>query len=93
MTKKYGDRTLEVHAGQEEADPATGARAVPIYQTSSYVFESAEYAANIFALTQPGHIYTRLNNPTNDVCTLQKSGSTYSGTIPSNSFKMIIYGR
>ena len=67
MKRKYGDRTLEVHAGQEEADPATGARAVPIYQTSSYVFESAEYAANVFALTQPGHIYTRLNNPTNDV--------------------------
>ena len=62
MTRKYGDRTLEVHAGQEEADPFTGARAVPIYQTSSYVFESAEYAANIFALKEPGNIYTRLNN-------------------------------
>ena len=45
MTRKYGDRTLEVHAGQEEADPFTGARAVPIYQTSSYVFKDAEYAA------------------------------------------------
>ena len=67
MTRKYGDRTLEVHAGQEEADPFTGARAVPIYQTSSYVFESAEYAANIFALKEPGNIYTRLNNPTNEV--------------------------
>ena len=67
MTRRYGDRTLEVHAGQEEADPFTGARAVPIYQTSSYVFESAEYAANIFALKEPGNIYTRLNNPTNEV--------------------------
>ena len=56
-----------MHAGQEEADPFTGARAVPIYQTSSYVFESAEYAANIFALKEPGNIYTRLNNPTNEV--------------------------
>ena len=65
--KKYGDRTKEVHAGQENPDPATGARAVPIYQTSSYVFDSAEYAANIFLLKEPGHIYTRLNNPTNDV--------------------------
>ena len=61
MTRKYGDRTLEVHAGQEEADPFTGARAVPIYQTSSYVFESAEYAANIFALKEPGNIYTRVH--------------------------------
>ena len=67
MKKEYGDRTKEVHAGQENPDPATGARAVPIYQTSSYVFDSAEYAANIFLLKEPGHIYTRLNNPTNDV--------------------------
>lgn len=67
MTKKYGDRTLEIHAGQEEADPATGARAVPIYMTSSYVFEDAQYAADLFALKVPGNIYTRLNNPTSDV--------------------------
>lgn len=65
--KKYGDRTLEVHAGQEEADPTTGSRAVPIYQTSSYVFDSAEYAANLFALKEPGNIYTRLGNPTSAV--------------------------
>lgn len=65
--KKYGDRTLEVHAGQEEADPTTRSRAVPIYQTSSYVFDSAEYAANLFALKEPGNIYTRLGNPTSAV--------------------------
>jgi len=65
--KKYGDRTLELHAGQEQPDPATGARAVPIYQTSSYVFKDTDEAANLFALKQFGQIYTRLTNPTNDV--------------------------
>jgi O-acetylhomoserine (thiol)-lyase len=58
--------TLQVHAGQV-ADPTTGARAVPIYQTSSYVFENAEHGANLFALKQFGNIYTRLMNPTTDV--------------------------
>lgn len=58
--------TLAVHAGQEK-DPTTGARAVPIYATSSYVFESTEHAANLFALKEFGNIYTRLMNPTNDV--------------------------
>jgi len=67
MKKKYGDRTLEVHAGQEEADPVTRSRAVPIYQTSSYVFDDVKYAADLFALKRPGNIYTRLNNPTNEV--------------------------
>jgi len=59
--------TLAIHAGQENPDPATGARAVPIYQTSSYVFKSSEHAANLFALKEFGNIYTRLMNPTNDV--------------------------
>src|SRR6516165_4121465 len=58
--------TLQVHAGQKP-DPATGARAVPIYQTTSYVFNNAEHAANLFALKEPGNIYTRIMNPTNDV--------------------------
>ncbi|AIM37476.1 O-acetylhomoserine aminocarboxypropyltransferase [Sphingobacterium sp. ML3W] len=58
--------TLQVHAGQV-ADPTTGSRAVPIYQTSSYVFENAEHGANLFALKQFGNIYTRLQNPTTDV--------------------------
>lgn len=65
--KKYGERTIEVHAGQENPDPATGARAVPIYQTTSYVFDSPEYAADLFALKKEGNIYTRLTNPTNAV--------------------------
>ena len=58
--------TLQVHAGQE-ADPTTGARALPIYQTSSYVFKNAEHGANLFALKEFGNIYTRIMNPTTDV--------------------------
>lgn len=68
MTKdnSYRFETLQVHAGQEP-DPATGSRAVPIYQTTSYVFENAEHGADLFALRKPGNIYTRLMNPTTDV--------------------------
>ncbi|MDR6736169.1 O-acetylhomoserine aminocarboxypropyltransferase/cysteine synthase family protein [Sphingobacterium sp. 2149] len=58
--------TLQVHAGQV-ADPTTGSRAVPIYQTTSFVFENAEHGANLFALKQFGNIYTRIMNPTTDV--------------------------
>lgn len=58
--------TLQVHAGQE-ADPTTGSRAVPIYQTTSFVFNSAEHGANLFALKEFGNIYTRIMNPTTDV--------------------------
>ena len=58
--------TLALHAGQEAPDPATGARAVPIYQTTSYVFKNTEHAANLFALKEFGNIYTRIMNPTND---------------------------
>ena len=64
--KKYGLGTLAVHAGQESPDPATGSRVVPIYQTASYVFESTEHAANLFALKEFGNIYSRIMNPTND---------------------------
>ena len=60
-----GLHTLSLHAGQKP-DPATGARAVPIYQTSSYVFKNTEHAANLFALKEFGNIYTRLMNPTTD---------------------------
>ncbi|WP_257656756.1 O-acetylhomoserine aminocarboxypropyltransferase/cysteine synthase family protein [Parapedobacter lycopersici] len=58
--------TLQVHAGQE-ADPTTGSRAVPIYQTTSFVFNNAEHGANLFALKEFGNIYTRIMNPTTDV--------------------------
>jgi len=66
MTKRRID-TIAIHAGQESPDPATGARSVPIYQTSSYVFKSPEHAANLFGLKELGNIYTRLMNPTTDV--------------------------
>ena len=62
-----GFETLALHAGQESPDPATGARAVPIYQTTSYVFKSTDHAASLFALKEFGNIYTRIMNPTNDV--------------------------
>lgn len=56
-----------MHVGQEGADPATGARAVPIYQTTSYVFKSTKHAANLFSLKEFGNIYTRIMNPTTDI--------------------------
>ncbi|HLB67321.1 MAG TPA: O-acetylhomoserine aminocarboxypropyltransferase/cysteine synthase family protein [Thermoplasmata archaeon] len=59
--------TSAIHAGQETADPATGARAVPVYQTTSYVFKNSTHAADLFALREFGNIYTRIMNPTNDV--------------------------
>ena len=59
--------TLAVHAGQEVVDPTTHSRAVPLYQTVGYVFESTADAAEIFALRQPGNIYSRITNPTQDV--------------------------
>ena len=63
----YQPETLAVHAGQETADPTTNARAVPIYQTTSYVFNDTEHAADLFALRTPGNIYTRIMNPTQSV--------------------------
>lgn len=64
---KYKFETIQLHAGQENADPTTDSRAVPIYATTSYVFKDSATAAGRFALTEPGNIYTRLMNPTNDV--------------------------
>lgn len=64
--RQLGFETLSLHAGQE-VDPTTGSRAVPIYQTTSYVFRNAEHAANLFSLQEPGNIYTRIMNPTADV--------------------------
>ena len=63
----YRFETLQVHAGQEQPDPATDARAVPIYATTSYVFKDSDTAAGRFGLTVPGNIYTRLMNPTSSV--------------------------
>jgi O-acetylhomoserine (thiol)-lyase len=64
--KAWGFETRQIHAGQEP-DPATGARAVPIYQTTSYVFRDAQHAQNLFALAEIGNIYTRIMNPTQGV--------------------------
>lgn len=65
--RKYHFETLQLHVGQEEADPATDARAVPIYQTTSYVFRNCQHAADRFGLKDAGNIYGRLTNPTEDV--------------------------
>ncbi len=65
--RSYHFETLQLHVGQEQADPATDSRAVPIYQTSSYVFHNCDHAAARFGLTDAGHIYGRLTNPTQDV--------------------------
>lgn len=70
--------TLQVHAGQSP-DPTTGSRAVPIYQTTSYVFDSTEHAANLFALKESGNIYTRIMNPTTDV--LEKRMAALEGGV------------
>ena len=64
--REYGFDTLALHAGQE-VDSATTARAVPIYQSTSYVFQDSDHAANLFSLTEQGNIYTRIMNPTTDV--------------------------
>src|SRR5512143_2808324 len=65
-SRSFGFSTRQLHAGQKP-DPTTGARAVPIYQTTSYQFHDSEHAANLFALRELGNIYTRLMNPTTDV--------------------------
>ena len=63
----YKFETLQIHTGQEQADPATDARAVPIYQTTSYVFHNSQHAADRFGLADPGNIYGRLTNSTQEV--------------------------
>src|SRR5215467_9451983 len=64
---EWGFETRQVHAGAAEADPATGARVVPIYQTTSFVFRDTAHAAALFGLEELGNIYTRIMNPTQDV--------------------------
>lgn len=67
IMSKYRFETLQLHVGQEQADPTTDARAVPIYQTTSYVFHNSKHAADRFGLADPGNIYGRLTNSTQDV--------------------------
>ena len=79
MQNKYKLETLAIHVGQEQPDPATGARAVPIYMTTSYVFENSAQAAARFDLKEEGNIYTRLQNPTTDV--LEKRVAALEGGV------------
>jgi len=81
--KKLGLGTLALHAGQEP-DPTTLSRAVPIYATTSYLFRDTDHAANLFALTELGNIYSRLMNPTNDV--LEKRLAALDGGVAGLSF-------
>lgn len=67
MTNKYRFETLQLHVGQEQADPASDARAVPIYATTSYVFHNSQHAADRFGLADAGNIYGRLTNSTQGV--------------------------
>ena len=67
MSRNYKFETLQLHVGQEKPDSATGARAVPIYLTSSYVFNNSKHAEDRFGLRDSGNIYGRLTNPTQDV--------------------------
>lgn len=78
MEKNYNFDTLQLHAGQEP-DPTTGSRAVPIYQTTSYNFRDYDHAADLFALKEPGNIYTRIMNPTTDV--LEKRVAALEGGV------------
>jgi len=78
MTRNYGFDTLQIHAGARP-DPATGARQVPIYQTTAYVFRDADHAAALFNLQEVGYIYSRLTNPT--VAALQERVATLEGGV------------
>ena len=82
--RKYHSETLQLHVGQEEADPATDARAVPIYQTTSYVFRNCQHAADRFGLKDAGNIYGRLTNPTEDV--LEKRLAALEGGVAALAF-------
>ena len=79
MSKNYKFETLQIHVGQEQADPVTDSRAVPIYQTTSYVFHNAQHAADRFGLRDAGNIYGRLTNSTVDV--LEKRVAALEGGV------------
>ena len=83
LPEKLRFDTLAVHGGQEP-DPTTGSRAVPIYQTTSYVFNDADHAANLFSLKESGNIYTRIMNPTTDV--LEKRIAALEGGVGALAF-------
>ena len=78
--KKLHFETLQLHVGQEQPDPATDARAVPIYQTTSYVFHNSAHAAARFELKDAGNIYGRITNPTQNV--LEERLAALEGGVP-----------
>jgi len=78
IDSKLKSETILLHGGQEP-DPTTGARAVPIYQTTSFQFKNTEHASNLFALKEFGNIYSRIMNPTNDV--LEKRMAALDGGV------------
>ena len=80
--KQFGFGTQAVHAGQRP-DPVTGSRAVPIYQTSAYIFEDTDQAANLFALQRFGNVYSRIMNPTVAVFEERIAALTRPGRRPS----------
>ncbi|MCC8109410.1 MAG: PLP-dependent transferase, partial [Planctomycetes bacterium] len=85
-TNAWQFETKQIHVGQETADPATGARAVPIYQTTSYVFDNCDHAAARFGLADPGNIYGRLTNNTQQSCDRRSAaleGVTAAGALAS----------
>ena len=88
--RNYKFETLRLHVGQEQPDPVTDARAVPIYQTSSYVFRNCDHAAARFGLADAGNIYGRLTNPTEDVFEQRiaalEGGCSISSSIWSSSW-------
>ena len=79
IMSNYRFETLQLHVGQEQADPTTDSRAVPIYQTTSYVFHNSQHAAERFGLADPGNIYGRLTNSTQDV--LEKRVAALEGGV------------
>ena len=81
----YKFETLQLHIGQEQADPATDSRAVPIYQTTSYVFRNSQHAADRFGLADAGNIYGRLTNSTQDV--FEKRIAALEGGRSGNRFR------
>ena len=86
--RKFKFETLQLHVGQEQPDPVTDARAVPIYQTSSYVFRNSQHAADRFGLKDAGNIYGRLTNPTEEIISyLQRTFTEDLSTFLSIHFR------
>lgn len=87
-TNKLHFETLQLHVGQEKPDPATDARAVPIYQTTSYVFRDSQHAADRFGLRDAGNIYGRLTNSTQGV--LEDRVAVLEGALPALQWQAVL---